>query len=187
MKSLSMAGWTVLLALILVTPADAGGNANLVGGGRTMTDENDWMPFQDQTVGGITVDFGPASWPFNLEAGAQGSEKTESLFGTDVTGRVEEVSFGLNKTWNMGRMHPYVGAGAAQVKATFESGSVSIDDSSAGFYVHGGIFWRLGRRFNIGFDVRGMGGTKISFFGFEGDANYTQGGLLLGWGWPASR
>ena len=30
-----------------------------------------------------------------------------------------------------------------------------------------------------------MFGTDLDFDGYEGDADYIQGGILLGWGWPA--
>ncbi len=84
-------------------------------------------------------------------------------------------------------MHPYVGGGVASVNASFDGGNLKVDDASGGVYVHGGVYWRMGHRFNIGFDVRALGGTKMTIFGQDFNANYTQAGLLLGWGWPRSK
>jgi hypothetical protein len=183
----------LLVALVVVaaaaSSAQAAGNANFVLGGRAMTSSSDWEPFDSQGLAGVTVDFGPATWPINFETGVQGSAWAESdygFYGEDVTASVSEIFFGVNKTWNPhgGKMHPFVGGGAASVTAKLEDSSVSVDDSSAGVYVHGGIFWRLGARFNIGFDVRVLGGTNMTIAGMNFDANYSQAGIVLGWGWP---
>jgi hypothetical protein len=170
-------------------PAFAGGNANFVLGGRSMTDDTHWRPWESQDLFGVTVDFGPEKWPIQLEAGVQTSSKTKSFFGNDVTGEVDEVFFGVNKTWTMGtgKMHPYVGGGLASVNGSFDSQGRKVDDNSGGVYVHAGIYWRMGRRFNLGFDLRAMGGTRLTISGEDFNANYTQAGLVLGWGWPASK
>ena len=59
---------------------------------------------------------------------------------------------------------------------------VSDDDTTVGVYVNGGVYWRLGKRFNIGIDGRIVTGTSIELFGARGDANYGQLGLILGFG-----
>jgi hypothetical protein len=88
-------------------------------------------------------------------------------------------------------MHPFVVGGLAFVLATAEVQSgfwwVDDDDSSGAVYAQGGIFWRLGRRFNIGVDARLLTGSEIELFGEKGDADYFQFGLLLGFGWPATK
>jgi len=177
----------VLLVAALGTPASAGGNANFILGGRSLSDGANWGSFDSQSVFAADVDFSVGNWPVNLEAGVQASEKEESFFGTNVTGSVTELFVGVNRTWDHGKMHPFVGGGAASVTAGFDGGGVSEDDTSAGFYIHGGVFWRIGRRINLGLDVRAMTGTSLTLFGLDGDADYTQGGLLLGWGWPAGK
>lgn len=183
----------LLTALVILgsvaSPARAEGNANFVLGERWMSSSSDWEPWDDQSLFGVTVDFGSPKWPVHLETGVQGSAKTESTYLGDVTGSVGEVFFGVNKTWNLsgGQVHPYVGGGIASVTAKLESGEVNLDDTSGGFYVHGGIFWRLGHRFNIGFDIRALGGTNMSIEGVDLTSNSTQAGLVLGWGWPRSQ
>jgi hypothetical protein len=167
--------------------AIAGGNVNFVRGGRSMTDDALWSSLESQDLFGLTIDFGPEKWPIELETGLQVSSSTKTIFGTDVTGKVGEVFFGVNRTWTpgTGRMRPYLGGGVASVNASFGS-RFKIDDNSGGVYVHGGIYWRMFHRFNIGFDVRAMGGTKLTISGRDFNANYRQAGLVLGWGWPRS-
>jgi len=178
----------------LSVPAWAGGNANFVLGWRGL-DEDYWSPVEDQAVVGVTVDFGKEGWPVFLEAGLQGSAGDDNVLDigdVSVTGSVGELSFGVNKTWQpAGNIRPFIGGGLASVTATYEVdtflGDVDDDDTSLGVYLHGGVFWRLGKRFNIGVDGRILAGTDITLFGADGDADYAQLGLVLGWGWPAGK
>lgn len=190
--------WTIALIALLATPALADGNANFLIGGRGL-DEDFWEPVDGQGVIGATVDFGGASWPINMEAGFYASAAEDELFDStlladvDVTGAVVEFCFGVNKTWKpQGNVRPFIGGGLSSVAAALDLdagifGDVDDDDSSLGAYVHGGVFWRIGSRFNIGLDARILTGTDIELFGVEGDADYFQLGMLLGWGWPATK
>jgi len=183
------------LAMILIaTPAMAGGNANFILGSRGL-DHDFWTPVNGQAVLGTQVDFGKEGWPIHLEVGTQISVGYEKDFiGTsDVAGSVSELDFGVNKTWvTKGATRPFIGGGMAAVGASYVievPGGDDIDDhdGSLGAYFHGGAFWRLGSRFNIGVDGRFLVGSKITLFGDEGDADYLQLGMILGWGWPARK
>ena len=180
----------VLAMVAAATPALAEGNANFVLGGRWL-DEDEWEPVEEQGVFGVTVDFGKASWPVHLAAGFMVSSKDEDEGAVDITGTVSELSFGVLKLWEEGNVHPYVGGGLAAVSGEVEvegpGGDASADASSGAIYAQGGVFWRIGRRFNIGGDVRVLFGSDLEDDGFERDADYFQLGLLLGWGWPATR
>ena len=185
--------FALALAAAFAAPAVAGGNANFILGSRTMSSGDDWEPFESQVLFGANVDFGKEGWPIQMVAGVHASVDAETAFGVDLTATITELSFGVSKIWKVGKnTRPHIGGGAAMVTAALEAelgsfGSTSVDDSSPGFYVDGGVYWRLGRRFNIGVDARVMLGTDIEFYGIKGDANYTQIGLLLGWGWPAGK
>jgi len=103
------------------------------------------------------------------------------------------VFFGVNKTWDLGKTHPFVGGGIASVVATLDLESVPFslgqddDDQSLGAYFHVGVFSRLGSRFNIGVDGRFLGGTDLTLFDEDTDVDYVQLGLVLGFGWPATK
>jgi hypothetical protein len=115
---------------------------------------------------------------FELGVSTSSDEETASGFG-DFEATVSEVYLGARKTWGAGRnLHPYAGVGLAYVKAEAElSGFGSADDSSLGGYAHGGVYWTLGRHFNLGVDLKALVGTDLDF----GDADYVQGGAILGW------
>jgi hypothetical protein len=182
------------IAALFASPALAGGNANFVLGMRGL-DKDFWEPVNGQAAFGVTVDFGRKEWPIHLETGFHTSVGyEENFFGSaDVIGAVSEVDFGVNKTWELkGGVRPYVGGGLAALGASYKidvpgGGDIDDDDGSGAFYVHGGLFWRLGSRFNIGFDGRFLVGSDVTLFGVEGDADYAQFGMILGWGWPAQK
>lgn len=192
------------LLILSATPALASqGNANFVLGSRSLQDDEFWEPNETQGVFGVTVSFGPDHWPVSLAAGTYLSAKEESVsfsdpnFGSihgDFITAIVEFTFGVQKTWAMDAHRPYFGGGLASVGAAAEfdgpgGADVDDDDQSFGLYIEGGIFWRLGSRFNIGVHTRGLFGTDADFdFGgsitAQGDVDYVQAGLILGWGWP---
>lgn len=188
----------ILTAALSTGALLAGGNANFTLGVRTLGDEM-WEEIESQPVFGVTVDFGPDSWPVSLAAGYHLSTREEKdrqaggLTG-DFRGVIGELSFGVRKTWRgAGSARVYIEGGASTVIADMRvdgsSGEVEDNDTSPGAYVQTGIFWRKGSRFNIGASARAVVGTDITLNDFaqfgEGDADYYQLALNLGWGWPA--
>jgi hypothetical protein len=161
--------------------------------GRNMSSDL-WNDVDSQGALGVTVDFGRHGSPFHFQAGLQSSTATKSFSDPlvdDTRGTISEIFFGIAKVWETkGRARPYMGGGASFVHATLEedvlsgSGGVSKDDDSLGLYLEGGIYWRLTPHFNFGLMGRGLGGTSISLFGADGDADYWEFGPMLGWSWP---
>lgn len=154
-----------------------------------------WNDVDSQGALGATVDFGHHGAPIHFQAGLQSSTATKTFSNplmSNTRGAISELFFGVAKVWETkGRTRPFVAGGASFVHATLEqnalSGSESVtkDDDSLGFYLEGGVWWRLTAHFNFGLMARGLGGTRISLFGEDGDANYWEGGPMLGWSWPA--
>ena len=196
MKGQILIGAAIVLAMgATATPALAEGNANFVLGLRAL-DDDDWEPVEEHVVFGVTVDFGKEDWPIHLAAGYMGSRSEEEEAGLDIKATVSELSFGVLKVWDSSNTRPFVGGGLAALNAELEvdipgffgfpgGASVTADDTSLAFYAQGGVFWRIGSRFNIGFDARALFGSELEDAGVETDADYFQLGLLLGWGWPA--
>jgi len=179
--------------LVVPTAALADGNMNFVYGQRSL-DEDFWEPTEDQTVIGGTLDFGGANWPVHIAAGYYKSDDDGTLNSFPILGSVDldaelsEWSVGVHKVWKAGMVRPFVGGGISFVSADADVssvfGDVSDDDDSTGVYVQGGVFWRLGEFFNIGFDARLLEGTDVTLFDMDGDADYWQIGALVGFGWP---
>ncbi len=176
--------WFVSAALVLLsTAALAGGNCNFLIGSRAL-DNDQWDPVSPQVAVGVDVDLAYWDAPIALAFGAHGSAREKD----DITYAIGEVSAGvLWKPKLKGAVHPYIGVGLANVTATItvDTGPFDIDDddSSLGYYANAGVYWRLGKRFNLGFDARLMRGTDGEVLGVTGDADYFQAGLVVGFGW----
>jgi opacity protein-like surface antigen len=84
-------------------------------------------------------------------------------------------------------VRPYVGGGALRIFASTDSGANAWnggdDDTSFGFYGNAGVYFKVGDHFNIGLDGRIVRGTKILLVGVEGDADYEQLSMLIGFSW----
>jgi hypothetical protein len=168
------------------------GNVHFFLGQRDLGGE--WDPVDTQVASGVQVDFGQPSWPVHLAFGLQGSADESRVFdpvvgaNADLTGSVGEVSAGV--LWlpsKGGSVRPYVGGGLAavggQVEYDYGGFDIDDDDQSVGFYANGGVYFKLGPRFHIGFDLRVLLGTEVELLATQGDADYTQLSLLLGFSW----
>jgi hypothetical protein len=177
----------LLLALIVcAAPTLAGGNANFLIGARSVGDEDFWGDNQDQGVAGVMVDFGKEGWPIHIALANMDSGSESG----DVTGSVSEYALGVMKVWEpQGKIvRPYVGGGVAAVTMSFSvdtgGGDFILHDTTSAFYVDGGVFWRTGKRFNIGLGARLMTQARGEIQGVRGDADYVQFHALAGFGWP---
>lgn len=186
----SVASWSM--------PAAAGGNVQFQLGQRTFND--DWRPVDRQWLLGVQVDWGQEDWPVHIAGGltlsAAREEPTNSP-GFEYTAGVGSLSFGaLWLPLKEGGWRPYLGAGIEYSFASFELDldppSYDDTDGSLGYYLNGGLYWRLGPQFNLGLDVRLGRGASLHFdvpvlFSIDETAtlsgNYTQYALILGYGW----
>ena len=95
-----------------------------------------WRNFEDQGVGGISVDYTPRRFPIGFEAAAFRSIVRHEDKGEEVDRGSGDLSLGLHKEIRFGSspFHMYVGAGVAVVKGEMErkgqSGYREIDDDS---------------------------------------------------------
>lgn len=187
-----------LFILICMVPATARagdwtGNVNFLLGQKQM-DKNDWEPVEDQSEFGAEVTWGKEDWPIQIATDVFSSSDDQSgvdpLVGAfDLEVKTSELGIGVRKVWEKKKVRPYVGGGLAYVGVSIDAntevlGTGSADDSALGAWAGGGIFWRLGPRFNLGFAARFSKATVTSA-DLEGGG--THAGLILGWGWPASK
>ena len=196
----SIALFIVLLAVAVASsmPAAAGGDVQFLLGQRTFND--DWRPVDRQYLLGVQVDWGQDDWPIHLAWGfttSAAQEEPTNAEGYEYTTGVGSLSFGaLWLPLQEGGWRPYLGAGIEYSYAYFELDidppSIDDTDGSLGYYVNGGLYWRLGPQFNLGLDVRLGRGASFTFdvpvlFSLDEKStlsgNYTQYALILGYGW----
>ena len=183
----------IVLAVVGITDARAGGDANFVLGMRSM-DDSFWddpvVDFDRQTLLGVNVDFGGKGWPVQLMASLHNSWKVDDSPTFDQLVWVVDLGFGFVWVGNQdGGVRPYIGAGISSVGVfvdldyTDDAADTDDADHSLGFFADGGVFFRLGSKFNIGIDLRVVRGTEVTIFGNETDADYEQIGMIFGFGW----
>ncbi|HXI04278.1 MAG TPA: outer membrane beta-barrel protein [Candidatus Saccharimonadales bacterium] len=188
----------ILPALLLLAaagaPAFAGGNVNVLLGQRFM-DENDWGPVDKPVAYGVQTDFSLFGWPVNLAVGLHESRKSDSFTGPpnqsryDVTGTFTELDLGVVRPFDPGYgIHPYIGGGLAAVHAKKEAdhssgGSREGSDTTEGIYLAGGVYWKLGERFNLGVHARIVAGSGMTLGNQDASPDYYQAGALFGWSW----
>jgi hypothetical protein len=189
----------IVMAFALLTPtafADADGHVNFFLGQKAL-DSGDWDPLDRQAEFGAVMSFGQDDWPIHIAVDVLVSADEDTISDpfvgdVDVTGTTFEIDAGVRKIWGKKAIHPYLGGGLAIIGAAVELdspfGNDDADGQALGYWIDGGIFWRLGTRFNIGLDVRwsaadvdlDYGGTIPTDTVAAGGLSY---GLLLGFGW----
>ena len=165
----------ILAAVALVAlPASAGGDANVLFGQKTLngsTLDAARVDGQSQFGVAVTLDFEwPVALAFDLMTSSDRATTTVTA-GTpiDYTTDVETMEFdvGVRKLWG-DRLQPYAGAGLAWLQldttqhmsgslgggSTFDTLVIDDSNSTIGYWVNGGLLYRIGARFNVGIDVR---------------------------------
>ena len=180
--------------------------------GKKYLDSDDWPVGDDQGSLSFLSTFGPRSWPVQVAIDVLGSGAAERSFeivrpgveirGDEVNQSTLEFDAGVRKIWRVGRARPFVGGGLAviwgrqdRVEFLLPPGNftgdeliprppliISEEDEAPGAWLDGGIFWRLGKRFNIGLEAR-FSRAELSFAGRDVQAGGFNLGLILGWGW----
>jgi hypothetical protein len=180
--------------------------------GGKLLDSDDWPVGDSQGSLAFLSTFGPQSWPVQVAIDVVGSSAVEDSFnisrpgieirGEEVVQSTFEFDVGVRKVWRLGRARPFVGGGLAIIQAQQERAIffpppfddegnellprppviVSDSDESPGGWVDGGIFWRLGKRFNLGLEAR-FSAAQVKLSGRDVQAGGVSVGLILGWGW----
>jgi opacity protein-like surface antigen len=166
------------------------GNVNFFLGGKVL-DEDDWAPLDEQPEFGILIDFKQHHWPVSIAIDLLHSRDDHGQFVgnnfLNVEGNTTELNLGVRKIWDhFPRVRPYIGGGLAiinaEVEASVSGAKVSVDDTGAGFWINGGVYWTLGKSFNIGIDLR-YSKAEVTFFNVDIEAGGVHTGLLLGIHW----
>ena len=148
---------------------------------------HDWQPVEYQDAVGSQITAGPARWPIAFALDHLRSGEESSAEGERFKGKTEEWGVGVRKVWESGIRRTYIGGGAAflEAKLTLPESGRSDSDSSFGPWMGGGVFWRIGNYWGLGFFGRYSWG-KVTVFDESRQAGGPQAGFLVGWGWPGS-
>jgi len=202
-----------LIALMLIVPAvpqtDAKNSFNFFLGLKNVDDlskDETGADLDNQFDVGVEMSFGGNDWPVMIAVDLLGSWKDDSftyeyyyggyyyLNDYDVSSSTQELDVGIRKTWEFATnpTRPYIGGGVAGIRGSvnfdvstpFDSFSVDDDGFGFGYWIGGGVYWKLGQKFNLGLNLR-YSTAKVDFDKFDVtniDVGGTHAGVILGWG-----
>jgi len=204
----------LLLIVPAVPQSDVKKSFNFFLGGKKIDDfgEDDTGANLDKQFDlGIEMSFGGHDWPVMIAVDILASKADDSFtyrydyyyypYGTytyvydaDAEASTFEVDLGIRKTWEFvsNPVRPYIGMGVGLIRGDaevnvdtpFGTFSGEDDDTGFGWWIGGGVYWKLGDKFNLGFNVR-HSSAEVDFdeLGVKGiDVGGTHAGLILGWG-----
>jgi opacity protein-like surface antigen len=175
----------VIAAMSLAPLPGFAAGANITGTvGFRQLDADQWSPTETEAMFGVLADFSFWEAPLHIELGLRGSGDSGNRNGDRLKQSVGDFSAGIAVIPDYGYMRPYVSFGLAAVEVENKLNGNSESDSSAGWYVGGGVLWRMAPNFDVGVDARYLGGTSV-FNGFDVDS-YTIA-ARVGWGWDLHR
>lgn len=167
--------------------SDWSGNLNFMLGGKHL-EENDWEPLERHGEFGVLVDFKRREWPVSIAIDMLGSADEETILGVDLEARTSELDLGVRKVWEVPNqpIRPFIGGGVAFIGAELEGreGFVTVSDSDngVGLWLAGGVYWTIGRHFNLGLELR-HSRAEVTLYGVDVEAGGDHAGVLLGYHW----
>ncbi|HJQ98022.1 MAG TPA: hypothetical protein VJ826_06875 [Candidatus Polarisedimenticolaceae bacterium] len=183
----------VLAASLLAAAVPAAaleGNVNVFAGQKWFSDA-EWQPIETQPELGIQLAFGQLRAPIHFAVDVFHSQDESTIAETRVEGSTTEYALGVRKVFRrQATMHPHLGGGASlvagDVTAESPAARFQADDSDFGFWIDGGITWRLGGHLNLGLEVR-YSRVKLEFGNIFAEDKVPGGGFhagaLVGFGW----
>lgn len=165
---------------------DSLGNINFLVG-RRQTDSNKWRPVDQTTVLGVEGSWGNADWPLHFATDIYYSGASDSHNGEKTETRRLEAAIGLRKIWKSRFLRPYMGVGVTvledRLTRSGASPHASARDKAAGAWLGGGLFFRIGPKFDVGVAVRYVAAKPVRLLGHPINASAITGGVTIGWGW----
>jgi opacity protein-like surface antigen len=160
--------------------------------GERQLDDDEWDPVEDQLAAGIEFNASDSDSGHGFEIGTTYSQNDDDVGFVDVDGNVFEVyggyryTFGLDRDHSdpdLGRVHPYLGAGGAVLRGEVEvdtpGGNDSDDDISPGAYIRAGVGFDLTEELRIGVDYRHLFLSDMDIGPID-DADFDMFTLTLG-------
>ncbi|MBI5406860.1 MAG: outer membrane beta-barrel protein [Nitrospirae bacterium] len=186
----------MILSIFLVSIASAQGvwtgNINVLLGAKAL-DKDDWEPADEQGEFGIEIDFREKNWPVNIAIdllGATGEGTALEPF-TGMFAKLEsttsEFNVGVRKIWEQyPHVRPFIGGGLSLIrgegKVSVSGISVPDNDTGAGIWLGGGVYWALSEHFNLGLELKSSY-AQVTLFDTDVNVGGGHFGLLAGYHW----
>jgi hypothetical protein len=176
------------LILLLPTSALAGGEINFFFGQKDLDEE--WEPLDSQQAIGFELTFGE-QWPVAVaidflksdDDGRYAFEYGMNDYNVKIEAETQEIDAGVRYLFRKDKkVVPYIGGGLAYIDGELTVEGISRSDSAVGFWLAGGVNFRIGKVFNLGVDLRSSS-ADVEVEGFEVDAGGLAYGVLLGFRW----
>ncbi len=159
--------------------------------GLKLMDEEDWPLIHRQTALKAQFDFRHTSWPIHVAIDFLYSsskrahlENAEGELTADFyEGRTYEINGGIRKILDRFlTVRPFGGVGISYAMARILAPTVDADhtESAFGVWAQGGVYWELGRHFNLGLEAD-YSWSSILISNIEANAGGLHFGLLLGY------
>jgi hypothetical protein len=175
--------------LLLPTSALAGGEINLFYGQKDL--EDDWSPLESQQAVGFQLTFGH-EWPVAVAIDylKSSDDGTYNYYGYSYKIEAEtlELDAGVRYLFRKDKtVVPYLGGGLAYIDGELKVEGYKFSDSAVGFWIAGGVNFRIGKFVNLGVDLRSSSAEiQPSELPIEIDAGGLSYGVLLGFRWGGS-
>ncbi|HZM71573.1 MAG TPA: outer membrane beta-barrel protein [Candidatus Cryosericum sp.] len=193
-----------VLSLTPVSQALCAGDVLFLLGQRNL--DSDAEPVEDQDAYGVFGFFRQDDWPISFSMGFESSDSGEvniggiagtSIGNVEVKGEITEGYIGVGKVFEKSGkpIRPYATGGITVlgIDVTYTELTTDTDfdddDTVIAPYIGGGVFWRLGKRFDVGAGIRYVFFAETTLQPFEilapqeADINFLQYHALIGWGW----
>jgi opacity protein-like surface antigen len=192
----------VMVALLISTFSFAAeqkwsGNLNLLTGTKTL-DKDDTAPVDKQKEIGVMFDIGFFPVVFTTEILSSSvtrkgySEYSGYYAEAKVEGSTRELRFGAKYIFDVTPdLHPYVVAGSVviigEAKLSYSdsygySGWAKSSASGTGYWGGGGVYYTLGKHFNIGGELS-YSSAQVKLFDTNMEAGGTHANVFLGYHW----
>lgn len=172
-----------------LTPRSVYVDVNAFGGTKSLS-TGDWAPLASHGEVGVMTTVGAGEWPVQAAGDFYHSFASGKVAGVSVRTTTSEAAIGVRGIFPASPLvRPHLGAGLAiiTVANTAESGGVveTAGGSGFGFWLGGGVLFRLGNNANLGFQLR-YSSAQVQVNDATVEAGGLHAGAMLGVGFGSA-
>ena len=176
-----------MVVLLLPTSALAGGEVNLFLGKRDIDDNFlEFLNVESPQEIGIELTFGH-QWPVAIAIDYFQADDDGTYYSYRLDAEVQQLAVGVRYLFRKDKtVVPFIGGGLASIQGELSAqGQGSVDDSTIGYWIQGGVNFRIGRFFNLGLDLRSTHAEIELDDVLDVEVGGLSYGVLVGFRWGA--